>query len=56
MTDQRYTVSQYGLGTWEENLIIERVAALVFQKGRQDVTFIFNMNILYFWPMHPFLS
>ena len=56
MTDQRYTASQYGLGTWEENLIIERVAALVFQKGRQDVTFIFNMNIFYFWPMHPFLS
>ena len=50
------TQSQYGLGTWEENLIIEGVAALVFQKGRHDVTFIFNMNILYFWSMHPFLS
>jgi len=56
ITDQQYTASQYGLGTWEENLIIEGGAASVFQKGRRDVTFIFNMNILYFWPMHPFLS
>ena len=47
-------VSQYGLGTWEGSLINEGVPVLASQEERHLI-FIFNMDILYFWSMHPFL-
>ena len=37
------------------SLIMERGPALVSQEGRLFI-FIFNMDILYFWSMHPFLN
>ena len=49
-----YTVSPYGLGTWEGSLIIKGVPALASQE-EGHVIFIFNMDILYFWSMCPFL-
>ena len=42
-----YTGSRFGLGTWEEDLIIEEVTALVSQEERHLI-FIFNMHVLYF--------
>ena len=47
-----YTASQYGLGTLAP--IIKRWPALVSQEGRHLI-FIFNLDILYFWSMCPFL-
>ena len=49
----KYTMGQCGLGTWEG--AIERAPALASQSGRHLI-FIFNMDILYFWSVCPFLD
>ena len=49
-----YTAGQYGLGPWEGSLIIEGGPVLVSQE-EGHLIFIFNMVILYFWSMCPFL-
>ena len=49
------TVSQYGLDTWNGNLFIEEVLTLVSREGKYFIC-IFNMGILYFPSMHPFLQ
>ena len=50
-----YTESQYGLGSWEGGLTItEGAPALAFQE-EGHLIFIFNMDILYFWSICPFL-
>ena len=50
-----HTVSQYGLCTKEGSLITEGGTALVSQDGNH-LLFIFNIDILYFWSMCPFLQ
>ena len=50
-----YTVNQYGLGTWEESLIINRTPALVSQEERH-LLFIFEMDILYSWSACSFFN
>ena len=50
-----YTARQYGFGTWEGSRIVKGVPALVYQvEGR--LILIFNMDIVCFWPVCPFLS
>ena len=48
-----YTVSHYDLGTWEGSLAVEEQAP-ASQEGRHLI-FTFNMDILYFWSLCPFL-
>lgn len=48
-----YKVSQYGLGTWDESHIIQGGQAWALQE--EHLIFIFNIDILYFWPMNLFL-
>lgn len=48
-----YKVSQYGLGTWDESHIIQGGQAWALQG--EDLIFIYNIDILYFWPMNLFL-
>ena len=49
-----HIVSQYGLCTKEGSLTMEGGAALASQEGIH-LLFIFNINILYFWSVCPFL-
>ena len=46
-----YTAS---LGSGEGSLIMEGEQALASQEGKHFI-FIFNIEILYFWSVHPFL-
>ena len=50
-----YTANQYGLGTWEESLIISRTPALVSQEERH-LLFIFDTDILYSWSACSFFN
>ena len=44
-TISMYTVSQYGLSTWEEYITSKGAQALVSQEGR-NLIFSFNLDIL----------
>ena len=50
-----YTARQYGFGTWEGSRIVKGVPALVYQV-EGHLILIFNMDIVCFWPVCPFLS
>ena len=53
-SDQHVYIESVWLWHLGSGLIIEGVPALASQEGRHLI-FIFNMDSLYFWSMHPFL-